>query len=172
LKKDSLSNHSHDCLKYNFSLQLRPRLQSKYFIRRAGFSHNEATVLDIGSIDSSYTSEEIERRDLSFRPSLLSFSPIYTSRSPSRWAYTVMYTVIQLHRAVIIHPGVSHSPFYCYELIKLRITAETELFFLLSPSQILNPFAFFLAARSGRIFVIFNLFWLSGKRRFHEIRSR
>lgn len=85
------------------------------------------------------TTEEIERRDLSSHPSLQPLSPICTPRSPSRWAYTVMYTVIQLHRAVIIYPGVSRSPFYCSELIKLRIIAETKLFSLSPTSQICAP---------------------------------
>lgn len=76
-----------------------------------------------------------------------------------------MYTVIQLHRAVIIYPGVSRSPFYCSELIKLRITAETELFSLSPFSQIFTLFALFSIAGGGQIFVIFNL------SRFHRRKS-
>lgn len=115
--------------------------------------------------------EGIERRDLSSRLSLYPFVPLCTPRSPSRWAYTVMYTVIQLHRAVIIHPGVSRSLFYCSELIKLRITAEMELFSLSPPSQIFTPFSVVGSWLDYARFVIFNFpVSPSKKRRFCEIR--
>jgi len=80
--------------------------------------------------------DETEQRDSS-SPSLSLLAALSDKpRSLSRWAYTLMYTVIQLQRAVIIHPGVSRSPSYCPELIKLRITAGDRIIFPQFPSQI------------------------------------